>query len=158
MRLSRIWRILQISEGVIHRGFIIYSKYLLVLKGVSPFRSLFFRSPNITQPCPQVFPVKGSVINLQRAALLASFWLHRFNNFRRAALLTSLIQYGEGSFQIWWTAAGYSELCVWFCPIRNGKIFWMNNNYRYTYAILLFMLRILVTLRTTRLLQDNCTK
>ena len=42
--------------------FIIHSKYLLVLKGVSPFRSLFFRSPNITQPCPQVFAVNGSII------------------------------------------------------------------------------------------------
>ena len=41
---------------------IILSKYFLVLKGVSPFRSLFFRSPNITQPCPQVFSVNGSII------------------------------------------------------------------------------------------------
>ena len=49
--------------------FFIHSKYLLVLKGVSPFRSLFFRSPNITQSCPQVF-VNG---NLQRAVLLTSF-------------------------------------------------------------------------------------
>ena len=39
--------------------------------------------------------------NLQRAVLLTSFWRHRFNNFRRVALLTSLIQYGEDSFQIW---------------------------------------------------------
>ena len=52
--------------------------------------------------------------NLQRAALLTSFWRHRFNNFRRAALLTSFIQYGEDSLQIWWTAAGCGELCVWF--------------------------------------------
>ena len=36
--------------------------YCLVLKGVSPFRSLFFRSPNITQACPQVFAVNGSII------------------------------------------------------------------------------------------------
>ena len=42
--------------------FIIHSKYFLVLKGVSPFRSLFFRSPNITQPCRQVFSVNGSII------------------------------------------------------------------------------------------------
>ena len=32
------------------------------LKGVSPFRSLFFRSPNITQPCPQVFSVNEPII------------------------------------------------------------------------------------------------
>ena len=88
MRLSRIWRILQIKEGVIHRRpkaevdntlrdlqnssyptkaafnncFIIHSKYFLLLKGVSPLRSLFFRSPDITQPCPQVFSVNGSII------------------------------------------------------------------------------------------------
>ena len=41
--------------------FIIHSKYFLVLKGVSPFCSLFFRSPNIT-PCLQVFLVNGSII------------------------------------------------------------------------------------------------
>ena len=90
MRLSRIWRILQIKEGVIHRGrrprwitpseicrmknssyptktefnncFIIHSKYFLLLKEVYPLRSLFFRSPNITQPCRQVFSVNGSII------------------------------------------------------------------------------------------------
>ena len=32
------------------------------IKGVSPFRSLFFRSPKLTQPCPQVFSVNGSII------------------------------------------------------------------------------------------------
>ena len=93
--------------------FIIHSKYFLVLKGVSPFRSLFLRSPNLTQPCRQVFSVNGSIIcsGLQ-------FWRH-FDVigsiiFLQAALLTSLIQYGEDSFQIWRTAAGYGELCVWF--------------------------------------------
>ena len=89
--------------------FIICSKYFLLLKGVSPLRSLFFRSPNITQPCPQVFSFNDSII-----CGGLHFWRHRFNNFRRAALLTSLIQYGEDSFQNWWTAAGYGETCVWF--------------------------------------------
>ena len=42
--------------------FIIHSKYFLLLKGVSPIRSLFFCSPNVTQPCPQVFSVSGSKI------------------------------------------------------------------------------------------------
>ena len=74
MRLSRIWRILQISEGVIQRGLIIHSKYFLLLQGVSPLRSLFFRSPNITQPCPQVFSVNGSIIC---GGLY--FWRHWFN-------------------------------------------------------------------------------
>ena len=43
--------------------FIIHSKYFLRLKGVSPLPSLFFRSPNITEPCPQVFSVNGSIIS-----------------------------------------------------------------------------------------------
>ena len=41
---------------------IIHSKYFLLLKGVSPLCSLFFRSPNITQPCPQVLSVNSSII------------------------------------------------------------------------------------------------
>ena len=41
---------------------IIHSKYFLLLKGVSPLRSLFFRSSNITQPFPQVLSVNGSII------------------------------------------------------------------------------------------------
>ena len=50
------------TKAEFNNCFIIHSKYVLVLKGVSPFRSLFFRSPNITQPCPQVFAVNGSII------------------------------------------------------------------------------------------------
>ena len=42
--------------------FIIHSKYFPVLKGVSPFRSLFYRSPSIRQTRPQVFSVNGSII------------------------------------------------------------------------------------------------
>ena len=72
MRLSRIWRILQIKEDNTLRDlenssyrtkaefnncFIIHSKYFLLLKGVSPLRS-----PNITQPCPQVFSFNGAII------------------------------------------------------------------------------------------------
>ena len=50
------------TKAEFNNFFIIHSKYLLVLKGVLPFRSLFFRSPNITQPCPQAFAVNGSII------------------------------------------------------------------------------------------------
>ena len=50
------------TKAEFNNCFIIHSKYLLVLKGVSPFRYLFFRSQNITQPCPQVFAVNGSII------------------------------------------------------------------------------------------------
>ena len=52
--------------------FIIHSKYFLLLKGVSPLRSLYFRSPNITQP-----------------SLSPGFLGQRFNDLQRAALLTS---------------------------------------------------------------------
>ena len=50
------------TKAEFNNCFIIHSKYFLLLKGVSPLRSLFFRAPNITQPCPQVFSVKGSII------------------------------------------------------------------------------------------------
>ena len=102
--------------------FIIHSKYFPVLNGVSPFRSLFFCSPK-SQSRPQVFLVNGWII-----CSGLHFWRQRLNNLQRAPLLTSLIEYDEDSFQIWWTAAGYGELYVWFQLIRNGEIFWMNNN------------------------------
>ena len=50
------------TKAEFNNCFIIHSKYFLLLKGVSPLRSLFFRSTNITQPCPQVFLVNGSII------------------------------------------------------------------------------------------------
>ena len=50
------------TKAEFNNCFIIHSKYVLLLKGVSPLRFLFFRSPNITQPCPQVFAVNGSII------------------------------------------------------------------------------------------------
>ena len=50
------------TKAEFNNCFIIHSKYFLHLKGVSPLRSLFFRSPNITEPCPQVFSVNGSII------------------------------------------------------------------------------------------------
>ena len=125
------------TKAEFNNCFIIHSKCLLVLKGVSLLLSLFFRSPNTIQPCPQVFSVNGSIICGGPCtfdvidSIWRRFWRHWFNNFRKAPLLTSLIQYGEDSFQIWWTAAGYGELCVWFKPIRNRKIFWMKNNFAY---------------------------
>ena len=84
--------------------FIIHSQYFPVLKGVLPFLSLFFYSPKITQPHPQVFLVNGSITCRQ--------W---------AALLTSLVQY-DSSFQIGSTAAGYDELCMQFQPIRDREM------------------------------------
>ena len=50
------------TKAEFNNCFVIHLKYFPVLKGVSPFRSLFFRSPKITQPRPQVFSVNGSII------------------------------------------------------------------------------------------------
>ena len=52
------------TKAEFNHCFIIHSKYLLVLKGVSPFRSLFFRSPNITQRYPQILHLSCQVQRL----------------------------------------------------------------------------------------------
>ena len=67
--ICRILHILRKQNSL--NCFIIQSKYVLLLKGVSPLRSLFLRSPNITQSCPQVFSVNGSIICSGR-----HFWRH----------------------------------------------------------------------------------
>ena len=122
IRLSRIWRILQIKEGVIHRGlrprWITPSEIcrilhilrkpnsiiaLLFIQNISSFLkefrhfALFFRPPNITQPCLQVFSVNGSII---------CGGLHFWRHFD---VIGSIIFGGLHFF-------------------RNGEIFWMNNN------------------------------
>ena len=103
--------------------FIIHSKYFLVLKGVSPFRSLFFRSPEISQPRPQVFSVNGLII-CGGLHFLRHFDRHRFNNLQRAALLTSLVQYLFSSNWIWLIMRVASTN-------QKGEIFWINNNKEY---------------------------
>ena len=50
------------TKAEFNNCFIIHSKYFVLLKVVSPLSSLFFRSPNITQPCPQVFSANSSMI------------------------------------------------------------------------------------------------
>ena len=62
------------TKAEFNNCFIIHSKYFLLLKGVTPLRSLFFRSPNITQPCPQIFSFNGSII-----CGGLPFWRHWFN-------------------------------------------------------------------------------
>ena len=138
MRLSRIWRILQIKEGVIHRArrpkWITPSeicRILHILRKPNSITALLFIQ-NISSFLKEFrhyalcFPLTkynttlspgflGQQFNkLRRAVLLTSFWRHWFNKSRYAPLLTWFIQYGKDSFQIWWTAAGYGELCVWF--------------------------------------------
>ena len=60
------------TKAELNNCFIIHSKYFLVLKEVSPFRSLFFRSLKVTQYRPSRF-LGQRFNNLQRAALLTSF-------------------------------------------------------------------------------------
>ena len=105
MRLSRIWRILQIKEGVIHRGprprWITPSKIcrilhilrkrnstiaLLFIQNISSFLKEFrhYALCFSAQPCPQVFSVNHSIIS---GGLY--FWRHWFN---MAKILTSLVQ------------------------------------------------------------------
>ena len=111
MRLSRIWRILQISEGVITPSEICWILHILrkpnsiiallfiqnissFLKGFRYYALRFFRSPNISQPCPQVFSLNGSIICsglhfLRHFDVIGSiifgglhFWRHWFNMAR----------------------------------------------------------------------------
>ena len=136
MRLRRIWRILQIKEGVIHRGrrprwitpseicrmkaefnncFIIHSKCYAILEGASLFRSMFFRSPNVTQPWPQVFSVNDSIICSglhfwRRFDIIGSiifcglyFWRHWFN------MTKILSKFGEKQLVMVNYACGFNQ-------------------------------------------------
>ena len=121
------------TKAELNNCFIIHSKYLPVRNGVSPFRSLFFCSPKNNIPSPGFLGQRFN--NLQRAALLTSFWRHWFNNLQRTALLTSLIQCDEDSFQIWWTAAGQLVIVNYACGFNQwetGKYFkWIINGVSY---------------------------
>ena len=158
MRLSRIWRILQIKEGVIHRSqwprWITPSEIcrilhilwkpnsiiaLLFIQNISSFLkefrhyALFLRSPNITQPCPQGFAVNGSII---------CSGLHFWRNFD---VISSIIFGGLHFWRHWFNMAkilskfGEQRLVIvnYACGFNQseiGKMFWMNNNfYCYTY-------------------------
>ena len=65
------------TKAELNSCFIIHLKYFLLLKGVSPLRSLFFP------------------LTKYNTTLFLGFLGQRFNNLWRAVLLTSLIQYGE---------------------------------------------------------------
>ena len=81
------------TKAEFNNCFIIHSKYFLLLRGVSPLRSLFFRSPNITQPCPQVFSVNGSII---------CSWLHFWRYFD---VISSIIFGGQHFWRHWFNMA-----------------------------------------------------
>ena len=116
------------TKAKFNNCFIIHSKYFILLKGVSPLRSLFFCSPNITQACPQVFSVNGSIIysglhfwhhfDVIGSIIFGGlhFWRHWFN---MAKILSKFVN----NSWIWWIMR--------VVPIRNRKIFWMNNKMSY---------------------------
>ena len=66
-----------------NNSFIIHSKYFPILKGVLPFHSLFSSHQNNTTSS-------------------SGFLGQQFNNLQRAALLTSMIQYGKTLDTIYW--------------------------------------------------------
>ena len=48
--------------------------------------------------------------------------------FKQPKQLNLVPRFPRSTVQYDSSAAGYGELCVWFYPIRNGELFWMNNN------------------------------
>ena len=112
------------TKAEFNNCFIIHSKYFLILKGVSPLRSLFFRSPNITQPCPQVFSVNGSIIcsglrfwrhfDVIGSIIFGGlpFWRHWFN------MAKILCKFGEQQLAMVNYACGFNQsetgkYCEW---------------------------------------------
>ena len=103
------------TKAEFNNCFIIQSKYFLLLKGVSPLRSLFFRSPNRTQPCPQVFSVNGSIIcnelhfwrhfDVIGSIIFGglSFWRHWFN------IANILSKFGEQQLVMVNYACGFNQ-------------------------------------------------
>ena len=103
----------------------IHSKYFPVLKRVLPFRYLFFCSPKIRQPHPQVFLVNSS-ITCSGLHCLRSFWRCWFNMTK---LLMSLAWISMTNFSPNLVNSSWLRwlICMWFQPVRNREIFWMNN-------------------------------
>jgi len=109
IRLSRIWRILQVEESVIHRGgrprLITPSEICRILhilrKPYSIIALLFIQNILFAQTCKLYSPPFLSLLN--DTTLYPGFlgqwfndlWRQWFNNLQRAALLTSLAQYDK---------------------------------------------------------------
>ena len=86
------------TKAEFNNCFIIHSKCFLLLKGVSPLRSLFSHSLNVTQPCPQVFSVNGSIIFSG-----LHFWRHWFN------MAKILSKFGEQQLVMVNYACGFNQ-------------------------------------------------
>ena len=119
--------------------FIIHSKNFPVFKGVSTFYSLFFCSPTITQPRPQVFSVNGSITCSVLhfwchfdiiGSIWQNFWCHWLNMTNLNFWCHRGNMTGQSSFLILSAAAGYGESRV-VLTNQKWEIFWMNNKYNY---------------------------
>ena len=126
MRLSRIWWILQVEEGVIHQGrrprWITSSEICRVLHILRKPNSIiallfiqniffaqtyllaaiFLLNKNNISSSPAFFGQRFN--NLQRAAFLTSFWRHRFNN-----LTKFLSKFGEQQLVMVNYACGFNQ-------------------------------------------------
>ena len=98
------------TETEFNNCFIIHSKYFSVLKGVSPFRSLFSAHQKNTTLSP------GFLGNSSIICSELHFW-RRFDVI--GSIIFSGLHFWLHWFNIWWTAAGYGELCVRFLIINN---------------------------------------
>ena len=95
------------TKAEFNNCFIIHSKHFLFLKGVSQISLFAFPLTKYNTTLSSGF-LDQWFNNLQRAALLTSFWRHRFNNFRRATLdvIDSIWRRFfpnlENSSSLWW--------------------------------------------------------
>jgi len=104
MRLSRILRILQVEESVLHRKpnsiiALSFIQNIFFAQACELYSRPFLSLLNDTILCPGFLSQWFNHLwhqwfyNLQRAVLLTSFWRQWFNNLEQTALLTSLVQY-----------------------------------------------------------------
>ena len=89
--------------------------FIIHSKGVSPLRSLFFRSPNITHLCPQVFSVNGSIIcsgllfqhHFDVICSIIFGWLHFWRHWFNMAKILS--KFGEQQLVMVNYASGFNQ-------------------------------------------------
>ena len=134
-KICRILHILRKQNSIITLLFI--QNISSFLEELSPFRSLFFRSPNIRQPCPQVFSVNGSIIcsglhfrrhfDVMGLIIFGGlyFWCHWFNMttilFKIGQQQLVMVNYGCGFNQS--EMGKYFEWIIWVLfPERNAEI------------------------------------
>ena len=134
MRLSRIWRILQIKEGVIHRGrrpkWITPSALLFIQNIYSFLKELFVFPLTKYKPCPQVFAVNSWIVcsglhlwrhfDVNGSIIFGGlhFWCHWFN------MAKILSKFGEQQLVMVNYACGFnqSEMGKYFEWIINWLI------------------------------------